>query len=262
MRARPRIALGAIRATRRPQYAEDRPHDRRFPAPFHAARIDQGGPGRPPDPQLRRLGRAELYDPFAALRSRRARADDGFGRHRRRLADQRRRHVRRSRHLAPRQRQGETGRARLSRPLHRRRPRPPARRRRRVQGTGALPPRAWIPGRHHHVGIRRQMDRRSGDRAVLGRSGQARPVRVRAPGAQTQSRRAVRRLRHRARRRPRVLADHGDHPPGQFRRVRPPSRADRAHGASLRRHRLHARAHQKLSRQGRFGEPPATHAMA
>src|ERR1700691_737467 len=92
LRARPRIALGAVRATRKPQYAEERPHDRRFPAPFHAARIDQGGPGRPPDPQLRRLGRAELYDPFAAVRSRRARADDGFGRHRRRLADQRRRH--------------------------------------------------------------------------------------------------------------------------------------------------------------------------
>src|ERR1700692_1533080 len=72
VRARPRIALGAIRATRKPQYAEERPHDRRFPAPFHAARTDQGGPGRPPDPQLRRLRGAELPHPSAALRHRRA----------------------------------------------------------------------------------------------------------------------------------------------------------------------------------------------
>ena len=82
----------------------------------------------------------------------------------------------------------KAGRARLSRPLHRRRARASARRRRRVQGTGALPARARLSGRHHHLGIRRQMDRRSGDRAVLERSLQARPVRVRASGAETQSR--------------------------------------------------------------------------
>ena len=34
--------------------------------------------------------------------------------------------------------------------------------RRGAQGTGALPARAWFPGRHHHLGVRRQMGRRSG----------------------------------------------------------------------------------------------------
>ncbi len=52
---------------------------------------------------------------------------------------------------------------------------------------------------------------------------QARNVRVRASGAQAQSRAAIRRLRHRARGRARILADHGDDPADQFRRVRPPS---------------------------------------
>ena len=48
-------------------------------------------------------------------------------------------------------------------------------------------------------------------------------VRVRPPGAQAQFFAAVRRLRHRALGRPRILADHGDHPADQFRRARSPS---------------------------------------
>ena len=82
---------------------------------------------------------------------------------------------------------------------------------------------------------------------------QARDVRVRASGAEAQLLAAVRRLRHRALGRPRVLADHGDHPPDQFRRVRPPSEPDGAHGAPLRRHRVHARPHPQLSGQGFLG---------
>ena len=60
-------------------------------------------------------------------------------------------------------------------------------------------------------------------------------------------------LRHRARRGPRILADHGDDPPDQFRRVRPPSRAHRPCRASLRRHRRHARPHPLLPGQGVLG---------
>ena len=54
------------------------------------------------------------------------------------------------------------------------------------------------------------------------------PVRVRAPRAQAQSDQAVRRLRHRALGRPRVLAGDGDHPADQFRRVRPPPQPHRS----------------------------------
>ena len=128
-----------------------------------------------------------------------------------------------------------------------------ARRRRGIEGARALPPRARLPRRDHHVGVRRQVDRRSGDRAVLERGLQARHVRVRASGAEAQSCGAIRQLRHRARGRPRILADHGDDPAGQFRRVRPPSRTHRACGASVRRHRRHAGAHPLFPGQGVLG---------
>ncbi len=90
-------------------------------------------------------------------------------------------------------------------------------------------------------------------RAVLDRGGKARPVRVRASRAQAQLLAAVRRLRHRALGRPRILADHGDHPADQFRRVRPPPQSHRPHGASLGRHRLDAGSHPQLSGQGFLG---------
>jgi len=48
-----------------------------FPAPLHPARTDQAGSGRPPHSQLRRLGAAELHVCIAALRPRRACAHDG-----------------------------------------------------------------------------------------------------------------------------------------------------------------------------------------
>ena len=37
-----------------------------------------------------------------------------------------------------------------------------------LKELGALPPRARLPGRDHHLGIRRQMDRRSGDSSRSG----------------------------------------------------------------------------------------------
>ena len=64
---------------------------------------------------------------------------------------------------------------------------------------------------------------------------------------------AIRQLRHRARRGARILADHGDDPAHQFRRVRPPSRTHRAHGASVGRHRRHAGAHPLFPGQGVLG---------
>ncbi len=82
-------------------------------------------------------------------------------RHRRGLAHQRAGHVRRPRDLALRQRQGQAGRARLSRPLHRRGACPPARRQRRHQGAQPLPARARLPGRGDHVGDRRTVSRRT-----------------------------------------------------------------------------------------------------
>ena len=60
-----------------------------------------------------------------------------------------------------------------------------------------------------------------------------RPVRFRASGAEAQSDPAVRRLRHRALGWPRVLAGDGDHPAGQFRRIRPPSLALTVHMSHL-----------------------------
>ena len=81
----------------------------------------------------------------------------------------------------------------------------------------------------------RPVSRRSGVRAVLDRMREARPVRFRASCAQAQSDPAVRRLRHRALGRPRILAGHGDDPADQFRRVRPPPRPHGPYGASRRR---------------------------
>ena len=55
-----------------------------------------------------------------------------------------------------------------------------------------------FPGRGDHLGDQRPLPRCAAIRAVLGRMREARPVRVRASGAQAQSDPAVRRLRHRA----------------------------------------------------------------
>ena len=137
-----------------------------------------------------------------------------------------------------------------------------ARRPRRAQGAQPLPARARLPGRGHHLRARRQIPRQSRLRAVLDRGRAARDVRVRASRAEAQLLAAVRRLRYRALGRPRILADHGDHPPGQFRRVRPSSESDDPHGASVRRHGLDARPHPQLSRTRISGAPRATRATA
>ncbi len=73
---------------------------------------------------------------------------------------------------------------------------------------------------------------------------------------------AVRRLRHRALGRPRVLAGDGDHPADQLRRVRPPSEAHRAHVASRRRHRRRAGARPRLPGQGFLGRARTTPSTA
>ena len=119
---------------------------------------------------------------------------------------------------------GQEGGTRLSRPLHRRRARQSARRRRGFARARALQARARLSRRGDHLGDQRPLSRCGGVRAVLGRMREARPVRVRASGAEAQPDPAVRRLRHGALGRPRVLAGHGDHPADQFRRVRPSSR--------------------------------------
>ena len=123
----------------------------------------------------------------------------------------------------------------------------------RAEGAQPLPARARLRGRGHHLRARRKIPRQSRLRAVLGRGREARDVRVRASRAQAQLLAAVRRLRHRALGRPRILADHGDHPAGQFRRVRPPSEPDDPYGASVRRHGVHARPHPQLPGQGFLG---------
>ena len=122
------------------------------------------------------------------------------------------------------QRSREESRARLSRPLHRRRAREPARRPGSLPRARPLQARTRISRRGDHVGDQRPLSRRAGIRAVLGGVREARDVRVRAPCPQAQPDHAVRRLRHRALGRPRVLAGDGDDPADQFGRVRSPSR--------------------------------------
>ena len=210
-------------------------NDRRFPASLHAARADQAGPGRQADRPFRRERRAELHRSYAALGSRRACRDDGCGRHRCCIPDQRGGHVGEPGGLETLQRQGEAGREGLPGPVHRLGPRPCARRAGAHPRAQPLRQRARHAGRRHHLGDGRQVPRRSGARAVLDRVREARPVRVRPSGAEAQLFAAVRRLRHRALGRPRVFAGDGDDPADQLRRVRPSSQAHRAHVASRRR---------------------------
>ena len=126
-------------------------------------------------------------------------------------------------------------------------------------GAGSVPrarplqARTRISRRGDHVGDQRPLSRRAGVRAVLGRVREARDVRVRPPCPQAQPDHAVRRLRHRALGRPRVLAGDGDDPADQFRRVRSPPQTDDPHVASRRRLVGAARPHPLLPGQGFLG---------